>query len=157
VEIRRFGPGHRKPLGEPAAGLASQVIWSDARAHVAELAFSRRAAYGPSTSPSSTLFVVVSGGGWVQVADERVPVRHGEAVVWPAAVPHAAWTDGIEMRAIIVELPEDGTRSPALIDGAAVAVAEASGGPSPVTPARGRLADREPDRSEHDPSEGEPW
>jgi mannose-6-phosphate isomerase-like protein (cupin superfamily) len=157
VEIRRFGPGHRRPLGDPAAGLASQVIWSDARAHVAELAFSRRAAYGPSTNPASTLLVIVSGGGWVQVADERVPVNHGEAVVLPAGVPHAAWTEGSEMRAIVVELPEGGAPGKSLIEGAAVPMDAAPAAQPPVAPGRGRLAERAPDRRDHDKTEGEPW
>ena len=49
--------------------------------------------------------MVVSGGGWVQVGEERTRITHGEAVVWPAGVAHGAWTDGSEMRAIVIELP----------------------------------------------------
>ena len=75
MEIRRFGPGHRRRDGPPGTqGISGQVIWSDARAHVSELAFSRRALIVPHTNPNTTLFVVVSGGGWVQVGEERVPM-----------------------------------------------------------------------------------
>ena len=74
----------------------------------------------PHTNPNTSLFIVVSGGGWVQVGEERSRIRHGEAVVWPAGVPHGAWTDGSEMRAIVVELPEASTEL--VIDGAAARV-----------------------------------
>ena len=76
-----------------------------------------RASIAPHTNPNTSLFIVVSGGGWVQVGEERVRINHGEAVVWPAGVPHGAWTDGSEMRAIVVELPEVDTEL--VIDGAA--------------------------------------
>jgi hypothetical protein len=94
------------------------------------------------------LFIVVSGGGWVQVGDERRRVAHGEAVVWPAGVPHGAWTDGSEMRVIIIELPI----APSLVvDG----VAERS--PTTAEPARGALAERDIDPAARDESQGEPW
>ena len=110
MEIVRFGPGHRR-AGGPAGslGLADQVLWSDDRAHVSELAFTRQAIMPPTTSPHDGLFIVVSGGGWVQVGDERLAVHHGEAVTWPAGVSHGAWTDGSEMRVLIVELSGDGS------------------------------------------------
>ena len=53
--------------------------------------------------------MVIEGGGWVQVGDERARVAAGEAVLWPADVIHGAWTELSEMRAIVVELagPDD--------------------------------------------------
>jgi quercetin dioxygenase-like cupin family protein len=163
MEIRRFGPGHRRPDGPPGTqGITGQVIWDDDRANISELAFSRRAAMAPHTNPNTTLFVVVSGGGWVQVGDERVPIRHGEAVVWPAGVDHGAYTDGSEMRAIVVELSD---RAPArgdlVLEGLARSVSDGSIDPGPaasvVTPAEGSLADRPQRREDHDEREGEPW
>jgi len=159
MDIRRFGPGNRRPEGPPGTrGISGQVIWSDIHGHVSELAFSRQALIAPHTNPHTTLFVVVSGGGWVQVGDERSRVRHGEAVVWPAEVPHGAWTDGSEMRAVVVEFPE----APAglIVDGAAARVGTgpgASSGATAATPAEGSLADRLPDPVDRDESEGEPW
>ena len=77
----------------------------------------------PQTSPDLGLFVVVSGGGWVHVGDERSVINHGEAVEWPPGVPHGAWTDGSPMRAILVEVAD------ATIDGgqAVVVAREAPG------------------------------
>jgi quercetin dioxygenase-like cupin family protein len=104
VEIRRFGVGHRRPDGPGGTtGVASQVIHADARGRVAELAFARRATMDLHSSPNSAWLVIVEGGGWVQVGDERARVAAGEAVLWPADVEHAAWTELSEMRAFVVE------------------------------------------------------
>ena len=169
MEIKRFGPGHRRPDGPPGTqGVAGQVIYHDDRAVVTELAFQRYAIVTPHANQSNTsLFIVISGGGFVQVGDERSRVNHGEAVVWPPELVHGAYTDGTEMRAIIVELIDDGPATE--ISGAAKLDeldAEAvrrrgrrrrptrASGP---TPAEGTLADRKITRGEYDSSEGEPW
>jgi quercetin dioxygenase-like cupin family protein len=115
---------------------------------VSELAFSRRGVVTPHANPNTTLFVVVSGGGWVQVGEERSRISHGEAVIWPAGVAHGAWTDGSEMRAIVIELPMGTTQ---VVEGQAErtgTVAEA---------ARGALAERPVDPATRDESQGEPW
>lgn len=149
MDIRRFGPGNRRPEGPPGTtGLTGQVIWSDQRGHVSELAFSKQGAITPHANPNTTLFVVVSGGGWVQVGEERTRIAHGEAVVWPAGVAHGAWTEGSEMRAIVIELPLAPTR---VVEG----IAQRSD--HPAEPARGTLAERLPDPSTHDETHGEPW
>src|SRR4051812_43251231 len=88
---------------------------SDERAVVSELAFGRYAMVVPHENPDNTaLFIVISGAGWVQVGDERARVNHGEAVVWPPNILHGAYTDGTEMRAIVVELAGG---QPELIEG----------------------------------------
>lgn len=149
MDIRRFGPGRRRPEGPPGtSGLTGQVIWSDERGHVSELAFSKQGVIAPHANPNTTLFVVVSGGGWVQVGEERSRVSHGEAVVWPAGVTHGAWTDGSEMRAIVLELP---MTPPQVVEGTAMR------GEGAVEPARGSLAERPSDPTTRDASTGEPW
>lgn len=151
MEVIRFGPGHRKPR-PPAGtrGLADQVIWSHPRARITELAFSTRALIAPQTSPDHSLFIVVSGGGWVQVGEERTAINHGEAVEWPPGVAHGAWTDGTTMRAILVEVPD------VALDAARSRPAEPREVTDP-TPARGGLAARTVRPEDHDASEGEPW
>jgi len=105
MEIRRFGVGHRRPDGPPrTTGVAGQVIHADARGLIAELAFARGASMEPHTNPNTTWFVVIEGGGWVRVGDETARVAAGEAVLWPAGVDHAAWSELSEMRAFVVEL-----------------------------------------------------
>jgi quercetin dioxygenase-like cupin family protein len=104
MDIRRFGPGVRRPDGPPGTrGVTGQIIHQDRRGLVAEMALGPRAMVAPHVNPNTALFVVVSGGGFVQVGEERARISHGEAVLWPAGVPHGAYTDGTEMRAIIVE------------------------------------------------------
>jgi quercetin dioxygenase-like cupin family protein len=130
--------------------VAEGTIWSDPRARITELAFSRRALIAPQTSPDLGLFVVVAGGGWVQVGEERTTIDHGEAVEWPAGVAHGAWTDGSTMRAILVEVPDAAVESSSAHMADAPTVAD-------LTPARGLLAERDARPEEHDPAEGEPW
>ena len=151
MEILRFGPGFRR-LSPPAGahGLADQTIWADPQVRISELAFSRRALIPPQTSPDRGLFIVVSGGGWVQVGKERTAINHGEAVEWPPGVAHGAWTDGSNMRAILVEVPDAAVEAlhRRLADVPSVSAAER---------ARGGLAERAVRPEDHDPSEGEPW
>ncbi len=105
MEIRRFGVGHRRPDGPPGTvGVSGQLIHADGRGVIAELAFGRRASVPPHTNTNSAWFIVLEGGGFVRVGDERARVAAGEAVAWPAGVPHAAWTELSEMRAMVVEL-----------------------------------------------------
>lgn len=163
MEIRRFGPGHRRADGPPGTqGVAGQVIHSDEHAIVAELAFGRYGMVTPHTNPNLALFVVISGGGFVQVDGERSRINHGEAVVWPPDVPHGAYTDGSEMRAIVVEILDGGASGgERLLEGSAVDVeardAAETNEPTRASPAEGSLAERRPLRDEYDSSEGEPW
>ena len=104
IEVLRFGVGHRRPDGPPGTtGITGRVIHSDERGLVSELAFARGARIEPHSNPNTTYFIVIEGGGWAAVGDERVRVAAGEAVVWPPDIDHAAWTEHSEMRAFVVE------------------------------------------------------
>lgn len=158
MEIRRFGPGHRKAEGPPGSqGVTGQVIHSDGGARISELVFQRYAMVSPHSNPNTTLFVVISGGGYVQVGTERSRINHGEAVVLPPDLPHGAFTDGSEMRAIVIELGR--TADDRLLEGRAVEVGPGSRPDTGDTlpPARGSLADRPRMRDDYDAGEGEPW
>ena len=149
MEILRFGPGFRRatpPAG--TQGLADQTIWSDSRARITELALARRAVIAPQSSPDLGLLIVVSGGGWVQVGEERSAIHHGEAVELPPGVSHGVWTDGSEMRAILVELPDQAIEA---------SHHRVEGVEGDRLEARGRLAERQISPEEHDQTEGEPW
>ncbi|HET9435443.1 MAG TPA: cupin domain-containing protein [Candidatus Limnocylindrales bacterium] len=156
IEARRFGVGYRRPEGPPGThGLTGQVIHSDARGVIAELAFTRDGAIAPHDNPNTTWLCVIEGGGWVSVGDERRRVVAGEAVLWPAGVVHAAWTDGLEMRAIVVEFagPDDAAAR-AVLDGAARQLGPGDVGR--VARGEGRLADRPVDSGRRDRTTGEP-
>jgi quercetin dioxygenase-like cupin family protein len=150
MEIRRFGVGHRRPDGpDGTTGVASQVIHADARGLVAELAFARRASMDLHSSPNSAWLVIVEGGGWVRVADERSRVAAGEAVLWPAGVEHAAWTELSEMRAFVVEFAgADDAAARGILEGRALELTAGAGdagpvpgeGPLPVAKGEGSLA-----------------
>ena len=118
IDVRRFGVGHRRPDGPPGTtGIEGQVIEMRAgRASIAELAFRSARGSRPHTNPNWAYFLVIEGGGWVGVGDERTRVTAGEAVVWPPDVLHGAWTDGSPMRAIVVEFAGADAR-PARRDG----------------------------------------
>ena len=154
IEVRRFGVGHRRPDGPPGSeGLTGQVIHSDGRGIVSELAFSRGGRIEPHSNPNTTYFIVIEGGGWTLVGDERIRVAAGEAIVWPPNVVHAAWTDYSHMRALVVEFGgTDDAVADGILEGAAL---ELPPGTAPVSPGEGRLVP--PDRPlPHDRSEGEP-
>jgi quercetin dioxygenase-like cupin family protein len=159
IEVRRFGVGHRRPDGPSGTvGIEGQVIVSGATGVIAELAFGRRAHIVPHSNPSSTWFLVIEGGGWVGVDEERTRVTAGEAVLWPPDVPHAAWTEETPMRAIVVELPEPALALPFGVFEGAVAGGPGGGstgrpvakGIGSLAPRRGRAARRADD------DEGEP-
>lgn len=155
IEIRRFGVGHRRPDGPPGTtGVEGQVIHSDARGLVSELALRRGGRIEPHSSPNATWFIVIEGGGWVVVGDERRRVAAGEAVVWPAGVTHGAWADHGPMRALIVELagPDDGWVR-GLLPGRSRAALPAG---SRAGRGDGRLAPRDGRPDRRGDSEGEP-
>jgi quercetin dioxygenase-like cupin family protein len=153
IEVLRFGVGHRRPDGPPGTvGIASQVLHSDDRGTVAELAFRRGARIEAHSSPNTTYFIVIEGGGWVQVGDERIRVAAGEAVVWPSDIDHAAWTEFSEMRAFVVEFT--GPAGPAILPGQARALLPGEAGAVPR--GEGALAPREIPAERIDRSEGEP-
>lgn len=153
IEIRRFGVGNRRPDGPlGSVGLTGQVLHTDGRGIIAELAFARNARIQPHTNPNTTYFIVVEGGGWVGVGDERTRIAAGEAAVWPADLIHSAWTEHSEMRAFVVELAgaDDG--------GAVLGQARelTPDGPTSVTRGVGELAPRTPDPARRGDADGEP-
>jgi quercetin dioxygenase-like cupin family protein len=153
IEVLRFGVGHRRTRGPAGTrGIAGRVIHSDARGQVAELAFSRGALIEPHSNPNTTYFIVIEGGGWVAVDDERIRVAAGEAVVWPSGAVHGAWTEHSEMRAFVVEFAGD---DDSVVRGLLAGEARVPDG-TLATRGEGRLIppDRSPD--ELDRSSGEP-
>ena len=154
IDVLRFGVGHRRPDGPPGTvGITGRVIHNDARGLISELAFSRGARIEPHSNPNTTYFIVIEGGGWVAVGEERLRVAAGEAVVWPADIDHAAWTDYAEMRAFVVEFAgADDAAVRGIIEGEARAI-----GPGrPAERGEGALAPRAVDPDRLDRSSGEP-
>ena len=134
---------------------------ADRRGAVVELALKPNAAIAPHSNPNLAYLLVVEGGGFVQVGEERARVAAGDAVVWPPGIVHSAWTELTPMRAIVVEFaPEPGAAEPPLVAGGA---ADLSARPEDPAPTRSARADRElspkpvalpPERTS---PEREPW
>lgn len=157
MEIRRFGFGHRRPDGPPGThNVQGAVIEAGRLGSISELALGRNALIGPHTNPSSTWFIVIEGGGFVRVGEETERVFAGEAILWPAGLPHSASTDVSEMRAIVVELPAvDAAAARGIHDGSALAI-----GPGAVSVPGGKadgalVPDGRP-AAGYDRAEGEP-
>ena len=154
IEIRRFGVGHRRPDGPPGTtGVTGQPIHADGRGTIAEVALARGARIEPHANPNTSWFIVIEGGGWVGVGDERTRVAAGEAILWPAHVPHAAWTEHSEMRAFTVEFAgADDSAAPGILEGSASPTDRPGG---PITAAEGQLAAGS-HATRPDPDAGEP-
>jgi quercetin dioxygenase-like cupin family protein len=153
MEIRRFGIGHRRKDGPPGThGVEGTPVHADPRGVVAELALKANAAVAPHSNPNLAYFLVIEGGGFVQVGDERARVSAGDAVVWPPDVVHAAWTELTPMRAIIVEFaPESGPGELLNLEAGTITRADADRGD-------GELASTPPAvPPNHASSEQEPW
>jgi quercetin dioxygenase-like cupin family protein len=151
IEIRRFGVGHRRPEGPAGSvGLTGQVIHADGRGNISELAFARNGRIEPHTSPNTTWLIVVEGGGWVAVGEEYTRIAAGEAALWPADIPHAAWTEHSQMRALLIEFtgPED-----AIPGSASASHTDAD---LPIGRGVGQLAPRTDPPPGHDRESGEP-
>jgi quercetin dioxygenase-like cupin family protein len=154
IEVRRFGVGHRRPDGPPGTtGVTGQVIHSDARGIISELAFKPNGRIEPHSNPNTTWFVVIEGGGWVVVDSERVRVAAGEAVLWPPGIPHGAWADHGHMRAFVIEFAgADDAAIRGIFEGR---LAEIGAGGAPVARGEGTLTSPE-HLPPPDPTAGEP-
>jgi quercetin dioxygenase-like cupin family protein len=154
MEIRRFGVGNRRPEGPPGStGVQGQVIHSDARGVIAELAFAKGGRIEPHQNPNTTWLIVIEGGGYVLVGEEERRVAAGEAVLWPAGIPHGARTDHGPMRAFAVEFAgSDDSHLRVVLEGIAKRLGPGEAGA--VERGEGRLAMRPPPPARD--SEGEP-
>ncbi len=156
IEVRRFGAGNRRPLGPPGTiGLTGEVIHSDARGVIVEMAFAPGGRIPVHDNADTTAwFCVIEGGGWVQVGEERRRVSAGDAVVWPAGIGHGAWTEGTPMRVIVVELVgADDAWARGILEGRARRLGPGETGQ--VAKGEGRLAPR-PRTPRRGPRTGEP-
>lgn len=155
IEVLRFGVGHRRREGPPGTkGIQGRVLHSDAHGVITELAFARGGLIEPHANPNSAYFIVIEGGGWVVVGEERLRVAAGEAVVWPPNVVHGAWTDHTPMRAFVVEFAT-GDEAPGVLPGISRPLLGAPGEDRPER-ADGALRPPARDPAEHDRSSGEP-
>ncbi len=155
MEIRRFGVGTRGPIAPPGSvGIEGQVIHSDARAVISEVALRPGGRFEPHSNPNTTWFCVIEGGGFVSVGDDERRVAAGEAVLWPADQIHGARTEHGAMRAIVVELAgRDDSHLRGILEGMARRLGPGEAGAA--SRGEGQLAPRET-APKVDPEAGEP-
>ncbi|HVA87315.1 MAG TPA: cupin domain-containing protein [Candidatus Saccharimonadales bacterium] len=158
MQIVRFGVGHRRLEGPSGSrNVQGQVIASDQQGVIAELAFGRHAAIAPHSNPNASWFVVIEGGGFVQVGEEQARVAAGESIFWPPGVAHGAWTDQSQMRALVVEFPATGGARQILEGrGDRIDHAQPDGSSTGRSRGEGRLTEGGSAGRRYDPSEGEP-
>jgi quercetin dioxygenase-like cupin family protein len=87
--------------------MAGLPLLIDRPLQVEVMYFLADAAIDRHSAPHPILFLVIGGSGFVAVGEETEPVGPGDAVLWPAHVDHAAWTDGDSsgMQAIVINAP----------------------------------------------------
>jgi quercetin dioxygenase-like cupin family protein len=104
MEIRRFGPGHRRTDRSPGSADASGApIYVDARMQISEIVLGERGTFGPHRSLDAAVLVVIEGGGWIGIGGELARIAAGESVALPAGVDRRIATDGVPLRAILIE------------------------------------------------------
>lgn len=106
MDIRRFGPGYRRPDPPPlTTRVEAQILHHADGVAVVEIHLRSWGEVREHDAPHPILFIVMKGSGFVSIGGEERAVTQGMAVHCPPGVPHRFWTHGQEMTAIAVEMP----------------------------------------------------
>jgi quercetin dioxygenase-like cupin family protein len=131
IQIRRFDPGFKTkvpgrhpglyaaPIAINGSGIPAEQLETlaqrlnglplllDADLHVVALYFDPHASMDEHQADHPILFLAISGQGTMRLGGpngETRTVQAGEAVLWPAHVDHAVWTDTEPLHAIAIEI-----------------------------------------------------
>ena len=105
VNIRRFGPGHRRAdRAAGSQGVLSSAIFSNDVAQVTEFTVTPGGTYGPLRSAGDVVLVVIEGGGWVTARETQVQLAAGESLHLERLTPYSVAARELPLRAILVEL-----------------------------------------------------
>jgi quercetin dioxygenase-like cupin family protein len=131
IQIRRFGPdlktkvpgGHpglyAYPIAINGSGIPAEKLEAMAQRlnglplllgtdlHVVALYFDPHASMDEHQADHPILFLAISGQGTMRLGGpngETRTIQSGEAVLWPAYVDHAVWTDTEPLHAIAIEI-----------------------------------------------------
>lgn len=88
-----------------SVGAAAQPLLATDAGSVTVLHLQAGGSTEVETVPVGQLVIVVAGDGVVQVGDEQVSVRTGDAVRWPSDVAHRLTTEG-GVSVMVVTYPE---------------------------------------------------
>ena len=88
MEIRRFGPGHRRADGSPGSANASGApIYVDTRLRISEIVLGDRGTYGPHRSLDDAVLVQFVAG---DLLDDLAPREDEDAVAEPGELEGVA-------------------------------------------------------------------
>jgi quercetin dioxygenase-like cupin family protein len=105
MNIRRFGPGHRRAdRAAGSQGVLSSAIFSNDIAQITEFTVTPGGIYGPLRSAGDVVLVVIEGGGWVTARETQVQLAAGESLHLERLTPYSVAARELPLRAILVEL-----------------------------------------------------
>jgi quercetin dioxygenase-like cupin family protein len=105
MNIRRFGPGHRRAdRAAGSHGVLSSAIFSNDVAQITEFTVTPGGTYGPLRSAGDVVLVVVEGGGWITVNEAPMQLAAGESLHLERLTPYSVAAHELPLRAILVEL-----------------------------------------------------
>ena len=90
---------------EGCVGVDGKVLLRSATLILALLRFAPGGSIPEHEAPMDVDVVCLEGEGFVGVGEERFPFRAGESIRWPAGALHRLWTEGSEMKTLMVEHP----------------------------------------------------
>lgn len=104
------GPPTRQPRPEwspvpheGCAGVAARVLLHEPGLALANLRFEPGGTIHEHAAPHPIDVLVLEGEGRASVGETVHPLRAGDALRWPAGVPHRLWSEGAELRTLMVE------------------------------------------------------
>ena len=125
MNIRRFGPGHRRAdRAAGSQGVLSSAIFSNDIAQITEFTVTPDGTYGPLRSAGDVVLVVIEGGGWVTAHDSQMHLAAGESLHLERLTPYSVAARELPLRAILVELSAGGGAESARTIGASGGGAE---------------------------------
>jgi quercetin dioxygenase-like cupin family protein len=105
MNIRRFGPGHRRSdRAAGSQGVLSSAIFSNDVAQITEFTVTPGGTYGPLRSAGDVVLVVIEGGGWITARETQVHLAAGESLHLERLTPYSVAARELPLRAILIEL-----------------------------------------------------
>jgi quercetin dioxygenase-like cupin family protein len=119
MNIRRFGPGHRRAdRAAGSQGVLSSAIFSNDVAQITEFTVTPGGTYGPLRSAGDVVLVVIEGGGWITARETQMHLAAGESLHLERLTPYSVAARELPLRAILIELTSHDLAEPARTIGA---------------------------------------
>jgi len=104
LDIRQFGPGHRRDDPPPhCTDMYPAIILHEKSIAVVELHFEPGGEMWEHEADHPILFMVIEGKGFVRVDGEEAEIEAGQALLEPPNKLHKAWAGDVPFTAITIE------------------------------------------------------